>query len=1028
MLGLFVNVLPLRLVLSDDRSFREVLRETRSVVLGALAHQDVPFERLVQELQPAREIGRPPLVQVLFQLRNYPRPRPATSELEINEVDWPGPASEFDLAVDATERENGLECRFRYAPGVLPDGTAGLFRQLLEDIVTDPDKPVGDLLPLTPAERRQLSEWSEAGASESDDRCIHELFESRWKRSPRSSAFLFADERLTYEELHERSDRLARQLRSLGVGPEIPVAIFLERSFDSMVALLGTLKAGAAYLALDPAFPEALLSFMIHDARVPVIVTSAELRHALPPCDAVTVLVPSTTADSQEFCDGPPIVTSENAAYMMYTSGSTGQPKGVIGLHRGAINWFAWMWRTYPFAPDDVCCQQASLGVVESVWEIFGPLLQGVPSVIIPDDVVKDPACMVTMLGTHRVTRLVARPSLLRALLDGHDHLGDALPTLRLVISCGESLSVDVARRFKQALPRAQLLNLYGSSEASAGVTCYDVSLLDEDDRTVPIGRPISNTCAYVLNGMTPAPPGVRGELYVGGPGLAREYIRRPDLTAERFVRNPFTPERFPRLFRTGDFACYRRDGNLEFLGRSRQQIQIRGCRAQPCDVEAALLHHPGVREAAVTGGNTRLRAYVVPVPGAAPSIAELRRFLKQRLAGFLVPSEFVFVDSLPRTPHGKVNLLALSSHVQPSETPETAGAAPQGEVEITLTQFWEQLLGVRPVQPDQDFFELGGHSLLAARLFARVERHFGQRLPLSTLFGASTVRQQARLLQRHEGALPGCSLVVVQSNGSKPPLFCMAGVGGNVLTYRDLSKHLGPDQPCYALQSYGLTGPNPAYRGVEDAAGRHIDEILGVQPEGPYFLCGTSFGGLIAFEIAQQLTARGHEVAVVAMFDTYGPGYPKLLPTTSRARRKFYRFVRRFELHARNVLTADLKGNVQYIRVKGTVLGRRLADRMRMKLQSLRDPLPQHLREVEAANVEARYGYQPKPYPGRIVLFRASRQPIGIYEDPTLGWAGMAAKGLEICELPGYHGAIIHEPLVGALAAQLKVFLAARS
>jgi amino acid adenylation domain-containing protein len=1013
-------------VLSGDRSFREVLRDTRSVVLGALAHQDVPFERLVHELQLAREIGRTPLVQVLFQLRNYPRPRPATSELRIGELDWPGLASEFDVTVEVTERESGLECRFRHAAGVLPDETVAHFQRLLEDIAADPDTRVDDLPLVTTAERRQLAEWSEAWASEPDDRCIHELFESRVKCAPSSAAFLLGGERLTYEELHERSDRLARHLRSLGAGPDIPVGILLDRSFDSMVAVLGTLKAGAAYLPLDPAYPEAMLSFMIRDARAPLVVTRAEQRAALPSSDATTVLVDALiAADNHADGDRSHTVTSENAAYVIYTSGSTGQPKGVVGLHRGAVNRFAWMWQAYPFAADDVCCQKTSLGFVDSVWEIFGPLLQGVPSVIIPDDVVKDPGRMVEVLAAHRVTRLVVVPSLLSAILDCQDQLGQRLPSLRLVVSSGESLPVDVARRFRRAVPHARLLNLYGSSEISADVTCYDVSLLAEHDRTVPIGRPISNTCAYVLKGMTPVPPGVRGELYVGGVGLARGYIHRPALNAERFVRNPFSPKQFPRLFRTGDLARYRRDGNLEFLGRSDRQIKIRGCRAEPYEVEAALLRHHGVRDAVVTAVDTRLRAHVVPVSGATLASVELRRFLKQRLPGFLVPSEFVFVDALPRTPHGKVDVLALAARVQPPEAHASVGHGPNGEVEDVLTRFWEQLLSVGPIQPDQDFFELGGHSLLAARLFARIERHFGRRLPLSTLFEASTIRQQAQLLRRHEHAPTGCSLVVVQANGSRPPLFCMAGVGGNVLTYRDLSKHLGPDQPCYALQSYGLMGPNPACRRLEDAAASHVEEILGVQPEGAYHLCGTSFGGLIALEIAQQLTARGREVAVVAMFDTYGPGYPKLLPKTTRARRKVYRFVRRFELHARNVLAADFKSNAEYVRVKGTILRQRLAARMRMTFQSLRDPMPQYLRAVEVANFEARYGYQPKPYPGRIILFRASRQPLGIYQDPTLGWDGMAANGLEIYEVPGSHGAIIHEPLVGALAAELKGCLA---
>ncbi|MFQ5853964.1 MAG: thioesterase domain-containing protein, partial [Candidatus Binatia bacterium] len=520
-------------------------------------------------------------------------------------------------------------------------------------------------------------------------------------------------------------------------------------------------------------------------------------------------------------------------------------------------------------------------------------------------------------------------------------------------------------------------------------------------------------------------------ELHIGGAGLARGYLNRPDLTAEKFISNPFSDDPGSHLYKTGDLARYLPDGNIEFLGRIDHQVKVRGFRIELGEIEAVLGQHPEIRETVVmaredTPGNKRLVAYVVPRQEQAPTINELRSFLKQKLPDYMVPSVFVPLDALPLTANGKVNRRALPPPDQTRPELEKTFVAPKDAVELQLMRIWEEILEVKPIGMRDNFFDLGGHSLLAVRLFAQIEKTTGKKLPLATLFQSPTVEQLAGILRQEGCSTHWSSLVAIQSSGSKPPFFCVHAHDGNVLFYRDLALCLGLDQPVYGLQAQGLDGENTFHTRLEDMAAQHIKEMRTLQPEGPYFLGGFCFGGKLAFEMAQQLDADGQKVALLALFDTYGPGYPKRVPVpmTRLLRKKISR-------HLGDLLKLGFKEKLTYVLAR--VADRARTGKMKIKRRiwkvaykfylslSVGHPLPRALRNIAEVNLQAARDYIPQAYSGRLTLFRASRQPAGCYPDPHLGWGRLAARGLEIYEVPIEHYSMMRSPI---LAEQLKACL----
>lgn len=758
LLGFFVNTLVLRTDLSVNPTFRELLGRAREVILEAYAHQGVPFDYVVRELHPTRSLGQNPLFQVMLVLAPpLPDLLPGWEPAKI--VGETG-AAKFDLSLELADRPEGLICAFEYSTDLFDEATiarmAGHWQTLLEGILADPSRRLSDLPLLTELERhRLLVEWNATGAEYPQHVSLGQLFEAQVERTPDMVAAICEDERVTYRDLNQKANQLARHLQHLGVGLETRVGICVHRSLDMLVGLLGILKAGGAYVPLDPSYPPERLAFMLEDAHVPVLLTQQRMIEQLPTHKAKVVYLDATwAAIAQERAeDLDSGATGENLAYLLYTSGSTGKPKGVLGTHRATINRLAWMWQRYPFVPGEVCCQKTALSFVDSVWEVFGPLLQGIPIVIIPELAVKDPPRLLRTLAAHGVTRMVVVPSMLHVLLDVQDELKIQLPSLRYCVSSGEALPGDLARRFARSMPHSVLLNLYGSSEVAADVTSYEVQA-DETLAAIPIGRPIANTQVYLLDQhMQVVPIGVAGELHVGGDGLARGYFNRPELTAQRFIPHLFSAVPGARLYKTGDWARYRPDGNIELVGRLDHQVQIRGMRVELGEPEAALAQHFAVRQAVVTAredtpGDKRLVAYVVLQPGYAITPSELRGYIKAKVPDYMVPSAFVMLETLPLTSNGKVDRQALPA-------PEEGGlkresfVAPRTPVEELVAACWSQVLGIQRVDIHDDFFDLGGHSLLAMQIISRLRTVAQVEVPLRSFFEAPTIAQLVEVIEQ---------------------------------------------------------------------------------------------------------------------------------------------------------------------------------------------------------------------------------------------------------------------------------------
>jgi amino acid adenylation domain-containing protein len=778
LIGCFVNTLVLRTDLSRNPSFRELLGRVKKGVLGAYAHQDLPFEKLVEELHPLRDLSRQPLFQVMFVLQNMPQEMPVLPGLRVSQRVGEDATAKVDLSLYLEETEQGLRGSFEYATDLFDAATvermAGHFEALLKGIVAAPDSRLADLPLLSEAEqRRVVVEWNDVATEYPADRCLHELFAEQVNRTPDAAALIHADQHVTYGELDRRANQLAHHLRARGVGPEVVVGLLVERSAEMAVGLLAILKAGGVYLPLDPSHPAERLAYMLTDARAAVLVTQAGLEHLLPEYGAKMVrldtdrpLVASEPTSAPSICTAP-----DNLAYIIYTSGSTGWPKGVMSAHRATVNRIAAQAAIDPYTGDDVCCLKTSIGFVDSIFEIFGPLLNGVPLIVGANAEGNGLELLTSLIEHARVTRLITVPSLASAILAEPNAKG-RLARLRSWTLSGEALSADLLRLLSATVSGCRLANLYGSSEVAADATCYIAQ--GWEGGAVPIGRPLPNVQTYVIDArLQPGPIGTAGELCIGGVGLSRGYFARPELTAERFVPNPFGSGE--RLYRSGDFARWRPDGKLEYLGRVDHQVKVRGHRIELGEVEAILHAYVGVRQAVVTAreddtGDKRLVAYVVGTAELAQPDA-LRKELRQRLPDYMVPAAFVMLDELPLTPNGKVDRRALPAPPGPPEVGVCVD--PRTPTEDVLASIWCHALKIDRVGVNDDFFDLGGHSLLAMRVISLVREAFGVELSLRELFEASSIARLGDRVDavRHAGAGLTMPALLVQGRPERLPL-----------------------------------------------------------------------------------------------------------------------------------------------------------------------------------------------------------------------------------------------------------------
>ncbi|HKV12834.1 MAG TPA: amino acid adenylation domain-containing protein, partial [Thermoanaerobaculia bacterium] len=750
-LGLFLNAVCFRLELTGG-TWEDLVLSTFAAEREQAPHRRYPLS----ELQRAR--GGQPLFDTVFNFTHFHvyRELRRLPGIEVLGAD----ASEqtyYDLTVQAnldhdTSRLR-LELDYRrsaFGPGQI-EAVAAAWQRVLAAIVAAPGERE-DASPLLSAAERHtlLSEWNDSAGAPVPALGLHQLFESQAARTPDAPAAFADGETLTYRDLSARANRLARHLRRLGIGPESLCGVALERSPDLLVAILAVLKAGGAFVPLDPRAPAERLAFMLADSGVQVLLTVESFAAGLPPHGARTVLLDrdhGAWAAQAEHDPGLPAAPGQ-LAYVIYTSGSTGTPKGVLGHHGGTLNRLLWMWETFPYEPGEVCCQKTFLSFVDSIAEIFGPLLRGVPSVLVPDDVARDPERLLAVLASRGVTRLVLVPSLLRVLLDAPGDLAGRVPRLSHWVASGESLPAELAERFAERMPGRVLLNIYGSSEVAADVTWAPASAA-AGFSGVPVGRPIANCRVYVLDArLQPVPPGATGQVAVGGAHVARGYLHHPALTAERFVPDPFGEEPGGRLYLMGDLGRYRVDGHLELLGRIDRQVKVRGVRVEIGEVEAALLRHPGVRQAVVHAwdgaGEPRLTSYVVGEGEPAPGPAELREFLRGRLPEPMTPTAWVTLAALPLTPSGKIDRRALPPPSAPGEEAERSFVAPRTPAEELLAGIWADVLDLPRVGIEDDFASLGGHSLLATQVVSRIRETLKVELPLRRLLESPTVAELA--------------------------------------------------------------------------------------------------------------------------------------------------------------------------------------------------------------------------------------------------------------------------------------------
>ena len=769
-IGFFVNTLVLRADLSGNLTFTEHLARVREACVGAYANQDVPFERLVKELEPERDIARNPIFQTLFTFQSIPSMDFLPQSLRMEPVEVDSTTSKFDLTLSIVERDKQLFGSWEYSTDLFDASTierlAGHFEVLIDSILRHPEHPISALLFFRDEERQRiLVSWNETEASYPKDCGIPELFAAQAQRTPDGIALEFGGESLAYRDLDCKSNRLARYLVDLGIEPEQLIAIYLERSFEMVVALLGILKAGAAYVPLDPSYPEERLRFMMEDAQISVIVTQARVFENAPysafkpTCTTVCMDRDHAVIQRQSSEALDLKIEPDSLAFVIYTSGSTGTPKGVCSPHRGVVNRLSWMWTAYPFRPNEKGCIKTSLNFVDSVWEIFGPLLQGVTSVIIPERIAQDPQLLVRTLAETRVSRIVLVPPMLRAMLDVAPVLQAQLPKLTFWSLSGERLSKPLLDRARASLPNSVILNLYGSTEVAADVTFFDTR--DNASSCVPIGRPISNTQIYILDSqLQPMPIGATGEIFVGGAALAHGYLNCPELTKEKFLSHPFSLEAGTRLYRTGDLARYLPNGNIEYLGRRDGQVKIRGYRVELGEIESILNQHLAVRESVVVArdrelhGEKELVGYVVFNHGSQISLTELRSFLQAKLPDYMIPSFFVFLERFPLTPNGKIDRNALPSTDGERPQLDQGLVEPRTEIEELIAQVWREVLQLDKIGVHDNFFELGGHSLLATRVVARLRRSFNLDIALRKLFELPTVAglaQHISLLRHSE-------------------------------------------------------------------------------------------------------------------------------------------------------------------------------------------------------------------------------------------------------------------------------------
>ncbi|HEX6908789.1 MAG TPA: amino acid adenylation domain-containing protein [Longimicrobium sp.] len=1036
LVGLFVNTLALRTDLAGDPSFLALLERVRAATLGAYAHQDLPFEKLVEELQPERSLAYTPLFQVLFNLQGTGEgPPEAPAALALAPLAGKGaPDAKVDLTLTVTERDDGsLYATLGYAADLFDAATmermAAQWARVLAAAAARPEAPLSSIDLLSDGERSALAGWN-GTARDFPGRTALELFDGWVARTPHAPALAYEGESLSFAALDARSRRIARSLVARGMGTEARVGLCVERSAEMVVALLGVLRAGAAYVPLDPAFPPARMADMLADAGASLVLAQDGLLPALEGVGAEVLTIAEGEANAPDAADLP-LVRPESLAYVIYTSGSTGRPKGVAVEHRQLAHY------VQSVAERLALPERASYATVSTIaadlghTSVFGALCGGGCLHVTGGERIAGAEAFAAYLAAHPVDVLKITPSHLAALMGGSDPAA-VLPRRCLVLG-GEASQAAWVEGIRAVRPDLRVVNHYGPTETTVGALAYvaDSELPETSGGTVPIGHPLPNARAYVLDAtLRQVPPGVPGELCIGGSGVARGYLGRAALTAERFVPDPFADAPGARMYRTGDRARRLADGAVEFLGRMDQQVKVRGFRVEPGEVESVLRTDPAIRDAAVVAhpdplGTMALVAYVVGAEGAAVDVDELHRHCAARLPAYMVPAAFVPMDALPLTPNGKLDRAALPA-------PGHAGGGyvvPRDVTELEVARIWSEALGAARIGANDDFFRLGGHSLLALRMMSRIRERFGRDLPLATLFRHPTVAAFADAL-RAEGADAddGRLLVTLTAGDGRPPLIFFPPAGGTVTHYADLARLLGPDQPFLALQAPGVAGAEAPLDTMAAMVDRYLDEIRRAQPHGPYWLGGWSAGGLTAFEAARRLREGGEEVALLAIVDAPAPdsGREDAAPDRVELYRRFARSTVTEDEALLDGLAEELRALAPEERLAG--LSRWIARHGGPMMDAELERVGRVMAVYEATARAVRDYRDPPPLDVPVALFVASEGKPEDGAGPEMRparWRPFVRGDMAVHVIPGAHAELVLEPAAVPLADALRRVMA---
>jgi amino acid adenylation domain-containing protein len=1013
LVGMFVNTLPIRLNLQGNPVFLDFLNQVRTVMLDAFAWQAAPFEAVVSDISPHRDLSHTPVFQVAINMRNVPKGLTSIAGLEVEDVPKEEISAPFDLSLDFDQEDGGWAASWVYNVDLFDEFTViqmvAHYQNLLGELLEKPNQPISELKMLSPSEwKRVVLDWNQTG-KDFPQVCVHELIAEQVTKSPEAIAVLFDDVSVTYGDLEKKANQFAQYLQANGVMAESRVGVYLPRSEKTIISLLGILKAGGAYVPLDLTYPPERIAYMVANSDPAAILTLSHLQSQLP--DRFKKICLDTEADSISSCaQGAPSSGVDNnaLAYVMYTSGSTGRPKGSMNLHKGIVNYLTNAHHQFQMGASDRVIQHTSLSFDASVLEIFGTLSCGGTVFLMDDAHMRNPDFIYSAIIEHQATYITAVPTMLRALCKSASALERKQNSLRLIFPGGEVLRVGDVEAVRQAFGKSvRVVNQYGPTETTVSPTNYLVpEVLPNDLQIVPIGKPISNIRTYVLDKyLHPVPVGVKGELFIGGVGVGRGYWDQQELTAERFLPDPFHGN--DKMYRTGDIASQLPDGTLCFHGRTDDQVKIRGYRVELSEIEAVLQEFPGVTDAAVIlrrqDVSETLSAYITVMSEEPEQItAKLRAYLADRLPFYMLPAVITVLDAMPLTPSLKIDRLALP--LPDSDAKRDDYLAPRNDIEKHLVLIWQEVLGVERVGVRDNFFALGGHSLMAVRLFTRIEEDFGQSLPLLLLFKEGTVEALATVLAGEKPGMVMDGVVSIQPEGTGPPLFILAAG----LYMRELAITLGSSCPVYGLLPY--ENGRLMYRSsVQETAGIFYRCLTSFYPDGPYRLLAHSAYGFFAIELARMLQKNGKDVVFLGLLDTHPPNSKKQA-----------NLIDRVKIHLVNIQDKNLAEILEYLRLSA----QRFVTRWRHSLidvtstESYTDKQIKNVRELLVQS------YKPEPYDGQVTIFSASLRPWFIRWDPMTQWPKTLTGQFKIIPINGDHMSMLQPPQVTFLADEIKAIL----